>query len=110
MMDIFKAMKQVQELQGKMQALQTDLAQASVVGQSGGGLVAVTMNGRGEMRAVRIDPSLLKPGEAEMLEDLIVAAAADAKAKAESMAQEKMKEVTAGLPIPPGLSLPGFKL
>ncbi len=109
MFDMIKIMKQVQEMQSKMAAVQEDLAGLEVTGQSGGGMVRVTMNGKSEMRGLKIDPSLLNPAEAEMLEDLILAASSDAKSKAEAAAQEKMKEVTAGLPIPPGLSLPGFK-
>lgn len=109
MFDMIKIMKQVQEMQSKMAAAQEDLAGLEVTGQSGGGMVRVTMNGKFEMRALKIDPTLLNPAEAEMLEDLVIAATADAKQKAEAAAQEKMKEVTAGLPIPPGLSLPGLK-
>ena len=109
MFDMIKIMKQVQEMQSKVAAAQEDLAALSVEGQSGGGMVRVTMNGRAEMKALKIDPSLLNPSDAEMLEDLILAANADAKSKAEAAAQDKMKDVTAGLPIPPGMSLPGLK-
>ena len=108
MFDMMKLMKQVQEMQGKVAAMQETLAQVSVVGVAGGGLVQVTMNGRGELRAVKIDPSLMTASEVEMLEDLIVAANADAKSKADAVSQEKMKDVTAGLPIPPGMSIPGL--
>ena len=72
---------------------------------SGAGMVTVTLNGKGEMRGVKIDPSLMKPDEAEIVEDLVVAAAADAKAKVDAASQEKMKAMTGGLPIPPGLKL-----
>ena len=109
MFDMIKIMKQVQEMQSKVTSAQEELANLMVEGQSGGGMVKVSMNGKGEMRGVKIDPTLLNPTEAEMLEDLILAANADAKSKAEAAAQEKMKDVTAGLPIPPGLSLPGLK-
>ncbi len=109
MMDIMKLMKQVQDMQGKVAAVQESLAQTTVTGQAGGGLVTVTMDGRGEMRGVKIDPSLMSPKEVELLEDLVLAATGDAKAKAEAVSQSKMKDVTAGLPIPPGMSFPGMK-
>jgi len=98
-------MKQVQEMQSKMQDMQNELAEMEVSGQSGGGLVAVTLNGKGEMRSIKIDPSLLKPDEAEILEDLIVAATTDAKAKVDGVMQERMQSMAGGLPLPPGLKL-----
>jgi len=100
-----KMMKQVQDIQGRMQQMQEELAALQVEGQSGGGLVRVTLNGKMEARAVKLDPSLVKPEDTEMLEDLILAAFQDAKAKAEAALQEKMQEVTGGLPLPPGLKL-----
>ena len=100
-----KMMKQAQELQGRMQQLQEELAALQIEGQSGAGLVKVTLNGKMEARAVKIDPSLIKPEEAEMLEDLILAAFQDAKGKVEAALQAKMQEVTGGLPLPPGLKL-----
>lgn len=109
MFDMMKMMKQVGEMQARMQAAQESLAAMTVTGQSGGGLVQVTLNGKGEMLAVVIDPSLLAPAEKAMVEDLVVAAVKDGQAKAADAAKEKMAEVTAGLPIPPGLSLPGLK-
>ncbi len=105
MPDLMGMMKQAQELQGRIQKMQEDLAQLEVGGQSGAGLIQVTLNGKGEMRRLKIDPSLLKPDEAEILEDLIIAAFQDAKVKVEQAMQEKMKEVTGGLPLPPGLKL-----
>jgi nucleoid-associated protein EbfC len=105
MNDLMKMMKQAQEIQGRMQKLQEDLAALEVEGQSGAGLVKVTLNGKFEARAIKIDPSLLKPEEAEILEDLIVAAFQDAKGKAEAAVQAKMQELTGGLPLPPGLKL-----
>ncbi|MAM95106.1 MAG: YbaB/EbfC family nucleoid-associated protein [Parvibaculum sp.] len=102
---MFDIMKQAQQLQSRMQDLQTELETAEVEGRAGGGLVAVTMSGKGEVKKVSIDPSLMKEDEREVLEDLMVAACADAKTKAEAMAAEKMKAVTGGLPIPPGLGL-----
>jgi DNA-binding YbaB/EbfC family protein len=104
-MDLMKMMKQAQEIQGRMQKLQEDLGHLEVEGQSGGGLVKVRLNGKMEARGLKIDPSLIKPEEAEILEDLIVAAFQDAKAKAEAAAQAKMQEITGGLALPPGLKL-----
>ncbi len=86
-MDLMKMMKQAQEIQGRMQKLQEELAGLEVEGQSGGGLVKVKLNGKLEARGVKIDPSLIKPEEAEILEDLIVAAFQDAKGKAEAAVQ-----------------------
>ena len=105
MKDLMKMMKQAQEIQGHLQQMQEDLASLQAEGQSGGGLVKVTLNGKMEARAVKLDPSLLKPDDAEMLEDLILAAFQDAKAKVEQVSQEKMRELTSGLPLPPGLKL-----
>jgi DNA-binding YbaB/EbfC family protein len=104
-MNLMKMMKQAQELQGKMQQMQEELASIQVEGQSGGGLVKVTLNGKMEARAVKIDPSLLRPEDAEVVEDLILAAFQDAKGKAEAALQQKMQDVTGGLPLPPGLKL-----
>jgi len=98
-------MKQAQELQGRMADLQAEMERAQVEGRSGGGLVVVTLNGKGEMTGVKIDPSLLKPDETEIVEDLVVAAHADAKAKVELLLQEKMQSLTGGLPLPPGMKL-----
>jgi nucleoid-associated protein EbfC len=99
-------MKQVQAMQSRMADLQVKLEQATVTGQSGGGLVKVTLNGKGAMTHVALDPSLLKPEEREIVEDLIVAAHADARSKVEAVMAEEMKQVTGGLPLPPGLKLP----
>jgi nucleoid-associated protein EbfC len=104
-MNLMKMMKQAQELQGRMQQMQEELAALQVEGQSGGGLVTVTLNGKMEARAVKIDPSLVKPEDVEVLEDLILAALQDAKGRAEAALQEKMQEVTGGLPLPPGMKL-----
>ena len=105
MIDLMKMMKQAQEIQGRMQQVQQELAALEVEGQSGAGMVKVTLNGKFEARRIKIDPSLLKPEEAEMLEDLILAAFQDAKGKAEAAVQAKMQEVTGGLNLPPGLKL-----
>ncbi len=99
-------MKQVEAMQSRMSDLQTKLEAATVTGQSGGGLVKVTLNGKGAMTGLAIDPSLLKPDEKEIIEDLIVAAHADAKSKVEQVMAQEMKSVTGGLPLPPGLKLP----
>jgi DNA-binding YbaB/EbfC family protein len=105
MTDFMGLMKQAAQLQSKMQALQTELDQITVEGTAGGGMVTVTLSAKGDMKALRIDASLLKPDEKEIVEDLVVAAHADARRKAEAVLQEKMKAVTGGLPLPPGLSL-----
>lgn len=105
MKDIMGMMKQVGQMQARLKEMQDELQKAEIEGQSGGGLVHVTVDGRGELKRVRIDPSLMKPDEVEILEDLIVAAATDAKAKVDSVMQEKMAEITGGLPIPPGMKL-----
>ena len=105
MTDFLGLMKQAAELKSKMEAMQTELDQVEVEGSSGAGLVTVRLSGKGEMKGVKIDPSLIKPEEIEIVEDLIVAAHSDARRKAESLLQEKMKTVTGGLPLPPGLKL-----
>jgi hypothetical protein len=105
MKDLMGMMKQAQQLQARMQKVQDELSAMEIAGQSGGGLVVVTLSGKGEMRRVKIDPSLMKPEEAEILEDLIVAACQDAKGKVEAAMQSKMQEVAGGLPLPPGLKL-----
>ncbi|MEO5806215.1 YbaB/EbfC family nucleoid-associated protein [Devosia sp.] len=106
MKDIMGMMKAAGEMKGKMEAMQADLANLVVLGQSAGGMVTVTLSGKGDMRGLKIDPSLLKPEDAEMLEDLLIAAHNDAKAKVEYETQAKMSEVTAGLPLPPGMKFP----
>jgi len=105
MTDFLGLMKQAAELKSKMEAMQAELDQIEVEGSSGGGLVTVKLSGKGEMKSVKIDDSLLKPQEKEIVEDLIVAAFAEARRKAETLLQEKMKSVAGGLPLPPGLKL-----
>lgn len=105
MKDLMKLMAQAGQIQQKMQKMQEELAALEIEGQSGGGLVKVVLNGKGEMRSVRIDASLMKPGEAEIVEDLILAAHQDARAKVEASMQERMQDVTGGLPLPPGMKL-----
>jgi nucleoid-associated protein EbfC len=105
MADFLGLMKQATELKTKMEAMQAELEQLEIEGGAGGGLVAVTLSGKGDVRGVRIDDSLLKPDQKEILEDLIVAAHGDARRKLESAVQEKMQALTGGLPLPPGLKL-----
>ena len=106
MVDFMSMMKKAEELQRKMADIQAEAGAATVEGASGGGLVTVTLSGKGEMKGLRIDPSLFKEDDVEVLEDLIVTAHNEAKAKAEEMMQKKMSEMTAGLPLPPGMKLP----
>ncbi|HTQ83118.1 MAG TPA: YbaB/EbfC family nucleoid-associated protein [Pseudolabrys sp.] len=105
MMDFMGMMKQAAQLQTKMQELQAELDRIEVEGTAGGGMITVKLSAKGELKAVKIDDSLMKAGEKEILEDLLVAAHADARRKAEGVMQEKMKSLTGGLPLPPGLGL-----
>ena len=105
MADFLGMMKQATQLQAKMQEMQAELDQITVEGAAGGGMVTVTLSAKGDLKGVRIDDSLVKPGEKEIIEDLIVAAHADARRKAEALLAEKMKSLTGGLPLPPGLKL-----
>ena len=105
MADFLGLMKQATELKSKMEAMQAELDQIEVEGTSGGGLVTVKLSGKGEMKGVTIDDTLMQPSEKEILEDLIVAAYTDARRKAETLLQEKMQSVAGGLPLPPGMKL-----
>jgi DNA-binding YbaB/EbfC family protein len=105
MADFLGLMKQAAELKSKMEAMQAELDQMEIEGTSGGGLVTVKLSGKGEVKGVKIDDTLMQPGEKEILEDLIVAAHADARRKAETLLQDKMKSVAGGLPLPPGMKL-----
>jgi DNA-binding YbaB/EbfC family protein len=105
MADFMGMMKQAAQLQSKMQELQAELDQITIEGTAGGGLVTITLTGKGDLKAAKIDPSLMKPDETEILEDLLVAAHADAKRKSEAVLQDKMKALTGGLPLPPGMKL-----
>jgi nucleoid-associated protein EbfC len=105
MADFLGLMKQATELKSKMEAMQAELDHVEVEGTAGGGMVTVTMTAKGEVKSVNIDSSLLKPDEKEVTEDLIVAAHADARRKAETTLQEKMKAIAGGLPLPPGMKL-----
>src|SRR5579859_4434161 len=106
MADFLGMMKQAAQLQSKMQAMQEELGNVEVEGLSGGGLVSVRMTAKMDVKAVKIDPSLMKPEESEIVEDLLVTAFADARRKAETAMQEKMQSLAGGLGLPPGL-LPG---
>lgn len=106
MKNLGNLMKQAQEMQAKMGEMQERLAELTVEGAAGAGMVVITLNGKSEMKAIRIDPTLLSGDESEILEDLIVAAHADAKSKAEQRMAEEMKELTGGLNLPPGMNLP----
>ena len=105
MADFLGLMKQATQLKAKMEEMQAELDQITVEGAAGGGMVSVTLTAKGDMNAVRIDPSLIKPEEKEIVEDLIVTAHADARRKAETLMAEKMKGLTGGLPLPPGMKL-----
>ena len=106
MKDLLGLMGKAKEMQAKFEAMQEEIAQLEAVGQSGGGLVTVTMTGKMEMKSLKIDSSLFKEDDVEVLEDLILAAHNDAKAKVEAAMKEKTAALTAGLPIPPGFKLP----
>ncbi|MEX0407559.1 YbaB/EbfC family nucleoid-associated protein [Aquibium sp. LZ166] len=106
MKDLMGLMGKAKEMQAKFQAMQEEIAQIEAAGQAGGGLVTVTLSGKGEMKSLKIDPSLFKEDDVEVLEDLILAAHNDAKAKLEATMQKKTQELTAGLPIPPGFKMP----
>jgi DNA-binding YbaB/EbfC family protein len=105
-MDIMGLMKKAQAVQAKMKDVQEELERLEVEGQSGGGMVKVTLTAKGQMKAIPLDPSLMKPEDREMAEDLIIAAYADARGKADRLMEEKMQAVTAGLPLPPGMKMP----
>ena len=110
MKDIMGMMGKVKEMQDRMEAMQAELAETQAEGQSGGGLVRLAITAKGELRNVTIDPSLFAEAQSEsgreIIEDLIVAAHADARTKVERIVQEKTAELTEGLPLPPGMKLP----
>jgi nucleoid-associated protein EbfC len=106
MKNLGQMMKQAQEMQARMAELQAKLAEVEMSGASGGGMVQVTLNGKGEMRRVKIDKSLMVPDEVEVLEDLIVAATNDAKGRVEAHLAQEMSKLTGGLQLPPGMKLP----
>ena len=106
MKDLLGLMGKAKEMQAKFQAMQEEIAAMEATGQAGGGLVKVTLTGKFELKALEIDPSLFKEDDVEVLEDLILAAHNDARAKVEQAMQEKTQAMTAGLPLPPGMKLP----
>jgi nucleoid-associated protein EbfC len=106
MMDFMGLMKQAQQMQAKMAEAQLELENTEVEGEAGGGLVKVKLSAKGAMKSISIDPSLVKPEEKEILEDLILTAHMQARAKADEVMAEKMKAMTGGLQLPPGLKLP----
>jgi DNA-binding YbaB/EbfC family protein len=106
MKNLGNMLKEAQKLQSRMAEMQAKLDAIEVAGAAGGGMVSVTLNGKGEMRKVKIDPSLVDPAEVEILEDLVVAAFNDAKAKVEAHVQDEMGKLTGGMNLPPGLKLP----
>jgi DNA-binding YbaB/EbfC family protein len=106
MKNIAGLMKQASQMQAKMAEMQERLQEIEVQGSAGAGMVVVRLNGKGEMKGVAIDPKLADPAEMEMLQDLLVAAHADAKKKSEAQAAEEMAKLTGGLQLPPGFKLP----
>ncbi|MEK9725699.1 MAG: YbaB/EbfC family nucleoid-associated protein [Rhodospirillaceae bacterium] len=106
MTNLGQMLKQAQQMQAKMQEMQETLAELEVVGSSAAGMCQVTLNGKGEAKRVKIEPALVNPDDAEVLEDLIVAAINDAKAKAEERTREEMQKITGGLQLPSGFQLP----
>jgi hypothetical protein len=105
MPDFLGLMKQATELKSKMEAMQAELDRVEVEGVAGGGLLAITISGKGDLRSARIDDSLMQPDQKKILEDLLVAAHADARRKLETVLQDKMQAITGGLPLPPGMKL-----
>ena len=106
MTDFMALMKQAAQMQAKMREMQAELDSIEVEGTAGGGMVTVKLSAKGELKGTKIDDSLLKPSEKEIIEDLLVAAHADARRKAETVMQDKMKSLTDGLSLPPGMKLP----
>jgi len=100
MRDFMKILQQAQEMQGKFQKIQEDLQQLTITGSAGGGMVSAEVSGTGQIRRIKIDPSLINPADPEMLEDLIVVALADAQKKAQDQAQAEMGKLTGGLNLP----------
>jgi DNA-binding YbaB/EbfC family protein len=106
MKNLGNIMKQVQDMQSRVSEMQEKLADLEITGASGAGMVQATLNGRSELKRIKIDPTLLKPEDAEVLEDLVVAAVNDARGKVERHTQDEMSKLTGGLPLPPGFKLP----
>jgi hypothetical protein len=108
MKNLGNMLKQAQEMQSRMAEMQERLAAIEVAGQAGAGMVQATLSGKGEVRRMRIDPALLKPEDAEVLEDLVVAAINDARTRVEAAMAEEMQKVTGGMSLPPGFKIPGL--
>lgn len=106
MLNMASMMKKASEMQKKMEEMQEQLAALTVEGVAAAGMVRVMLTGKGVLKSVVIDPKLADPAEMEMLQDLLIAAHADAKRKAEAMSQEEMQKLTGGLNLPPGFKLP----
>ncbi|MBI05913.1 MAG: YbaB/EbfC family nucleoid-associated protein [Rhodospirillaceae bacterium] len=106
MKNLGQMMKQAQQMQAKMAEMQEGLGALEISGGAGGGMVTVTLNGKGEMQGLKIDPSLVNSDDVEVLEDLVTAAFNDAKTKVEAHMQEEMSKLTGGLKLPPGMNLP----
>ena len=106
MKNLGQMMKQAQQMQAKMAEMQEGLGALEISGGAGGGMVTVTLNGKGEMQGLKIDPSLVNSDDVEVLEDLVTAAFNDAETKVEAHMQEEMSKLTGGLKLPPGMNLP----
>jgi nucleoid-associated protein EbfC len=106
MKDLMNMMGKAREMQAKMAEMQASLTDMSVTGEAGAGMVKVTLSGKFDMKSIMIDPSLMADGDAEIVEDLIIAAHNDARMRIESIIAEKTRDMTAGLPLPPGFKLP----
>lgn len=106
MKNLGNLMKQAQQMQSKMAEMQAKMAELEVTGAAGGGMLQVTLNGKFELKGIKIDPSLVTPDDVEVLEDLIIAAFNDAKGKAETAMQDEMSKITGGLNLPAGMKLP----
>jgi DNA-binding YbaB/EbfC family protein len=100
MPDFMKILQQAQEMQGRFQKIQDELQQQTLTGSAGGGMVSVEVSGTGQIRRIKLDPSVVNPNDVEMLEDLVVVAVADAQRKAQTLAQEEMGKLTGGLQLP----------
>jgi DNA-binding YbaB/EbfC family protein len=106
MKNIMGLMKQAEQMQQKMAEMQAKLDAAEIEGVAGAGLVRLTLSGKGALKRIKVDPKLADPAETEMLEDLLLAAHADAKSKLDALAESEMKNATGGINLPPGLKLP----
>ena len=106
MKNLAQIMKQAQEMQSKMAEMQENLVNVEITGESAAGMVSVTLNGKGGMIGLNVDPSLINPSDAEVMEDLILAAHNDARAKVDARMQEEPSKMMGGIELPPGMKLP----